>query len=52
MGKLNTRVLYFFTRQRRIVLVHGIRNKARDIPARDKKAAVERMKDWQRRRGV
>jgi hypothetical protein len=29
VGKLNTRVLWFFTKDRRIVAVHGIRNKAR-----------------------
>jgi hypothetical protein len=27
VGKLNTRVLWFFARQRRIIAVHGIRNK-------------------------
>jgi phage-related protein len=49
VGKLNTRVLYFFTRGRRIVMVHGIRNKGWDIPARDRKTAVERMNDWRTR---
>ena len=46
VGKLNTRVLYFFTHGRRIIAVHGIRNKAWDIPARDCRIAVERMRDW------
>ncbi len=32
VGKLNTRVLYFFSKGQRIILVHGIRNKAREIP--------------------
>ena len=49
VGKLNTRVLYFFMAGRRIVAVHAIRNKAQDIPARDRRTALERMKDWQKR---
>lgn len=49
VGKLNTRVLWFFVRDRRIVAVHGIRNKGRAIPAGDLAAARERMSDWQRR---
>jgi phage-related protein len=35
VGKLNTRVLWFFMKNRRIVAVHGIRNKGQTIPARD-----------------
>jgi len=31
VGKLNTRVLYFFVKGRRIVAAHGIRNKAQQI---------------------
>jgi phage-related protein len=46
VGKLNTRVLYFFMRGRRIVAVHGIRNKGMAIPTRDRQAAQERMKEW------
>ena len=46
VGKLNTRVLYFFMQGRRIVAVHGIRNKGWDILARDRRTAIERMKDW------
>ncbi len=46
VGKLNTRVLYFFMRGQRIVAVHGIRNKAWEIPARERKTALERMRDW------
>ena len=49
VGKLNTRVLYFFMRGRRIVAVHGIRNKAKKIPVRDRRIAVERRADWLRR---
>src|SRR5437667_5215575 len=35
VGKLNTRVLWFFMKGRRIIAVHGIRNKSRAIPVRD-----------------
>lgn len=49
VGKLNTRVLWFFVKKRRIVAVHGIRNKGLGIPARDIKTATERMRDWQKR---
>lgn len=34
---------------RRIVAVHGIRNKGRAVPARDIKTATERMSDWLKR---
>jgi len=34
---------------RRIVLLHGIRNKGRAIPSRDLATAWERMRDWQKR---
>jgi phage-related protein len=46
VGKLNTRVLYFFMKGRRIVAVHGIRNKAQSIPDRDRAVALERRRDW------
>lgn len=49
VGKLNTRVLWFFARNRRIVAVHGIRNKGQAIPVRDVHTARERMRDWQKR---
>ncbi len=49
VGKLNTRVLWFFVRNRRIVAVHAIRNKGRTIPARDIETARERIRDWQKR---
>jgi phage-related protein len=50
VGKLNTRVLWFFVKNRRIIAVHGIRNKGQAIPARDLEIARERMYDWQRRK--
>jgi phage-related protein len=46
VGKLNLRVLWFFMRGRRIVAVHGIRNKGQAIAARDLDTARERMRDW------
>ncbi len=46
VGKLNTRVLYFFMRGRRIVAVHGIRNKGWEIPTRDRQIALDRMHSW------
>ncbi len=47
VGKLNTRVLWFFMKNRRIIVVHGIRNKGQAIPERDLHTARERMRDWQ-----
>jgi phage-related protein len=49
VGKLNTRVLWFFMRNRRIVVVHAIRNKGQAIAARDLATARERMRDWRKR---
>ena len=49
VGKLNTRVLWFFVKNRRIVVVHGIRNKGQTIPGRDIHTARERMHDWRKR---
>ncbi len=49
VGKLNTRVLWFFMKGRRIIAVHGIRNKSRGIPPRDLGTARERMREWKER---
>ena len=49
VGKLNTRVLYFFMKGHRIVAVHGIRTKALKIPVRDRNTALQRKADWLRR---
>ena len=46
VGKLNTRVLYFFVKGRRIITLHGIRSKATKIAARDRKVALDRKRDW------
>jgi len=49
VGKLNTRVLYFFAKGQRIIAVHGIRNKAKEISKRDLEVALERKDDWSSR---
>ncbi len=49
VGKLNTRIIWFFMKQRRIIAVHGIRNKGQAIPTRDLDTSRERMRDWQQR---
>src|SRR2546430_17620002 len=49
VGKLNTRVLWLFTKGRRIIVVHGIRSKGQAIAARDLRTARERMADWKKR---
>ncbi|MBN2061672.1 MAG: type II toxin-antitoxin system RelE/ParE family toxin [Deltaproteobacteria bacterium] len=46
VGKLNTRVLYFFMSGRRIIAVHAIRNKAMKMSLKDRKIALERKRDW------
>jgi phage-related protein len=46
VGKLNTRVLYFFAKGQKIIAVHRIRNKATEIAERDRKTALERKEDW------
>lgn len=49
VGKLNTRVLWFFVKNRRIMAVHAIRNKGRAIAERDMETARGRMRDWRNR---
>jgi phage-related protein len=49
VGKLNSRVLWFFVKGRRIVAVHGIRTKGQALPARDLDTARGRMRDWKER---
>ena len=49
VGKLNTRVLYFFFRGRRIIAVHGIRTKSTKILKKDRQVATERMRNWLKR---
>jgi len=52
VGKLNTRVLYFFVKGRRIIAVDGIRKKAIKIAARDRKVALDRKRDWLARNSI
>lgn len=49
VGKLNTRVLWFFMKGQRIIAVHGLRNKGQAIPRQDLTTAAERMADWLQR---
>lgn len=49
VGKLNTRIIYFFMKGQRIIAVHGIRNKATKIPKADLKIAKSRKEDWEKR---
>jgi phage-related protein len=50
VGKLNTRILWFYTKGRRIVAAHGIRNKSQTIPGRDLDTARQRMRDSLKRK--
>src|SRR5450759_2974156 len=50
VGKLNTRIIWFYLKGRRIVAVHGIRNKGQAIPAHDLDTARQRMRDWLERK--
>jgi len=52
VGKLNTRVLYFFMKSRRIILVHGIRKKTRTLSEQDRGIALKRKKDWLARKST
>ena len=49
IGKLNTRVLWFFAKGRRIIAVHGIRNKGQKLPRAAIEVARDRMKEWKER---
>ena len=49
VGKLNTRVLWFFAKGRRIIAVHGIRNKGQTVSRREIDTARDRMRDWRER---
>ena len=49
VSRLNTRVMWFFVKGRRIIAVHGIRNKGQAIPPHDLDTARERMRDWKER---
>ena len=46
VGRLNTRLLFFFMKGRRIILLHGIRKKTRALPLRERQVALQRKRDW------
>ena len=52
LGKLNSRVLYFFMKGKRIIALHGIRSKAIKIVPKDRKVALDRKLDWLERNPV
>ena len=52
VGKLNSRVLYFFMKGKRIIALHGIRSKAIKIASKDRKVALDRKLDWLERNPV
>ena len=52
VGKLNSRVLYFFMKGKRIIALHGIRSKAKKIASKDRKVALDRKRDWLERNPV
>jgi phage-related protein len=47
VGKLNSRIFYFFAGGRKIVLVHGLRNKGQGVPKKDIVVAERRKKEWE-----
>ncbi len=49
VGRLNTRILYFFTKGRQIILLHGFRKKSAVLPNREREVALERKRDWKER---
>lgn len=46
VGKLNTRVLFCHLADRRLLLLHAIRNKGRSLPGREVEVARRRRDDW------
>ncbi len=52
IGKLNSRVLYFFMKGKVIITLHGIRSKAKKIASKDRKVALDRKRDWLKRNPV
>ena len=49
VGKLNTRVMWFFMKGQRIIAVHGVRNKGQTIARSDLSTCRDRMADWKGR---
>ena len=52
VGNLNTRLLYFFMKGRRIILLHGFRKKTRALPLRERQVALRRKRDWLDRKKI
>lgn len=52
IGKLNSRILYFFVKGKRIIALHGIRNKAKKIASKDRNIALNRKRDWLERNPI
>jgi len=51
ISRLNTRVLWFFQRGQRIIVVHGVRHKGQKLPPEALRIALARKTDWERRQG-
>lgn len=49
VGRLNTRIFYFFAHDKRIILVHGFLKKGRKIPGHGRKVALRRKLDFETR---
>ena len=49
VGRLNTRIFYFFAHGKRVVLVHGLLKKGRKIPGHERNVALQRKLDWEKR---
>ena len=52
VGKLNTRLLYFFMKGQRIILLHGFRKKTKALPLRERRVALQRKRDWLARKTI
>lgn len=46
VGKLNVRIIWFYVKGQKIIVVHGVRNKAQAFLSQDLEIAKERMLDW------
>ena len=49
VGRLNTRIFYFFAHDKRIILVHGFLKKGRKIPGHERRVALKRKLTWETR---
>ena len=49
VGRLNTRIFYFFAQGKRIILVHGILKRAGKIPGHEGKIALQGKLHWETR---